>query len=275
MVSEEVRGEASGHETPQFDYHATTFSQGRMDFSWEELSEEARQAAYDAWQAGKGLIGGNPHLRPNSHLLPDWGLDRPFFRALSMDDSRAANGETLRALLASDRPVEVEIGFGRGDFLLDRAKRHPDTLMLGYETKSKATRLMMQRIERFSLDNLWVSDDDVRFNLPLVVDEGRLDAVHILFPDPWWKPQHHVKRLFSPPFVDLLASKLHSGALLHFKSDVQEYGELVRYLVEGHGAFMAHAPTLAARVGDYALTHREAWCKRNQRPVFAYYFVRQ
>lgn len=261
--------------SPQLNYHATTFSQGRMDFTWEELSEEARQQAYADWQAGKGLIGGNPRQRPDSHLLPAWGMDQPFFRGLAMEDTRAGNGATLRGLLASARPVEVEIGFGRGDFLLDRATRHPGTLLLGYETKSKATRLMLQRIQRYDIDNLWVSDDDVRFNMPLVLADGRLDAVHILFPDPWWKPQHHVKRLFSPPFVDLLAAKLGRGGLLHFKSDVQEYGELVRYLVETHGGFDAHDPTLAARVGPAAMTHREAWCQRHDRPVYAYYFVRR
>jgi tRNA (guanine-N7-)-methyltransferase len=288
-MSGEKAAENANVETPHLDYHATTFSQGRMNFTWEELSEEARQQAYADWQAGKGLIGGNPLLRPNSHLLPEWALGQPFFRALALDDSRGY-GARLRALLASDCPVEVEIGFGRGDFLLDRAKRHTDTLFIGYETKTKAARLMLQRINRFGISkldtdptadttlssgNLWVSDDDVRFSMPLVIEDGRLDAVHILFPDPWWKPQHHVKRLFSPPFVDLLAAKLRSGALLHFKSDVQEYGELVRYLVEGHGAFLPHDPALAERIGPYALTHREAWCVRNQRPVYAYYFVRR
>lgn len=262
-------------ETPQFDYHATTFSQGRMNFAWEELSEEARAQAYADWQAGKGLIGGNPHQRPDSHLLPEWASGQPFFRALALDDARNGRGADLRAALASKRPAEVEIGFGRGDFLLDRAKRLPESLLLGYETKTKAARLMLARVDRFALDNVWVSDDDVRFGLPLVVEDGRLEAVHILFPDPWWKPQHHVKRLFSPPFVDLLAAKLRSGGLLHFKSDVQEYGELVRYLVEGHGAFAAHDAALAGRVGAYAATHREAWCQRNNRPVFAYYFVRR
>jgi tRNA (guanine-N7-)-methyltransferase len=202
-------------------------------------------------------------------------LGQPFFRALALEDARGVNGARLCTLLASDRPVEVEIGFGRGDFLLDRSQRHPDTLLIGYETKIKATRLMLQRIDRYGVDNLWVSDDDVRFNLPLVIEGGRLAAVHILFPDPWWKPQHHVKRLFSPPFVDLLAAKLQSGALLHFKSDVLEYGELVRYLVEGHGAFLAHDPAPAERIGPYAMTHREAWCKRNQRPIYPYYFVRR
>lgn len=275
MAVEQTGVDQAGVEPSILDYHATTFSQGRMNFAWEELTEEARQQAYADWQAGKGLIGGNPHQRPNSHLLPPWALGQPFFRGLAMDDGRADNGARLRALLASERSVEVEIGFGRGDFLLDRSKRHPETLLIGYETKNKATKLMLQRIERFGLDNLWVSDDDVRFNLPLIVPDGRLAAVHVLFPDPWWKPQHYVKRLFSPPFVDLLAAKLQSGGLLHFKSDVQEYGELVRYLVEGHGAFLAHDPALAAAIGPAAMTHREAWCQRHQRPTYAFYFVRR
>ena len=62
--------------------------------------------------------------------------------------TRGRNGATLRALLASDCPAEVEIGFGRGDFLLDRAQRYPDRLLIGYETKTKATRLMLARIDK-------------------------------------------------------------------------------------------------------------------------------
>jgi tRNA (guanine-N7-)-methyltransferase len=261
--------------TPLLNYHAASFSAGRMDFAWEELSEKARAQAYADWEAGKGLIGGDPRRRPNSHLLPAWGIDRPFFRALALDDARGQNGDRLRTLLASDRPAEAEIGFGRGDFLLDRARRHPDTLFLGYETKTKATRLCLQRIERYAIGNLWLSDDDCRFNLPRVIDDGRLDMVHVLFPDPWWKEQHRVKRLFSPPFVDLLAAKLQPGGLLHFKSDVQEYGELVAYLVAQHGAFSAHDPSLAGRIGESAATHREHWCIRHNRSVYAYYFARR
>lgn len=257
------------------DYHATSFSAGRMDFAWEELSEAERRRTYAEWQAGKGLIGGDPRQRPDAELLPDWGLDQPFFRALALDDARGRNGAMLRQALAVDCPVEVEIGFGRGDFLLDRARRHPATLFLGYETKTKAVRLALPRIARFGLGNLWISDDDCRFGLPRTVADGRLDAVHILFPDPWWKPQHRVKRLFSPPFVDLLAAKLRRGGLLHVKSDVEEYGALVRYLVEGHAAFGAHDPAQAARIGEFALTHREHWCTRHARPVYASYFVRQ
>jgi tRNA (guanine-N7-)-methyltransferase len=257
------------------DYGPTSFSQGRMDFAWEELSEEERAAAWADWEAGRGLIGGDPRLRPGSDTLPPWGVNRPFFRALALDDPQGDNGPRLRAALAGERPVEVEIGFGRGDFLLDRAQRHPATLLLGLETRTKATRLMLSRLERMQVDSCWLSDDDARFALPRVLPAGRVSMVHILFPDPWWKAQHLSRRLFSPPFVELLATLLHAGGLLHFKSDVREYGDLVRYLVAQNSAFARHDPALAELIGPSAPTHREAWCARNSKPVFASYFLRK
>ncbi len=261
------------------DYHATSFSQGRMDFAWEELTPEQIAQTYADWEAGKGLIGGDPRRIPNAHLLPDRGLNQQFFRVLAMDDVRSAgpvgNGDALRAELDSNRRLEVEIGFGRGDFLLDRALRYPDRLLIGYETKTKATRLFLQRMAHTRLHNVWVSDDDCRFNLPRVIPDGRVEQIHILFPDPWWKPQHKVKRLVSPPFVDLLATKLRSGGLFYFKSDVREYGEMVRYLVEQHEDFHPHDPACSEAIGEYAPTHREFWCIRNKRPFYAYYFQRR
>lgn len=256
-------------------YNPTSFSQGRMDFTWEALSDEERAQAYADWEAGRGLIGGDPHRRPGSDRLPPWGLNRPFFRALALDDERGSNGQRLRAALDGDAQAEVEIGFGRGDFLLDRAARFPQRLLIGIETKTKATRLMLDRAERLGHEKLWLSDDDARFVLPRVVPAGRLTWVHILFPDPWWKDQHRVKRLMSPPFVDLLAAQIAPGGVLHFKSDVREYGELTQYLIEQHPAFRAHNPALAERLGPFVPTHREHWCRKNGKPVWAYFFERR
>jgi tRNA (guanine-N7-)-methyltransferase len=267
------------------DYHATSFSQGRMDFTWEELSAAERQQASRDWEAGKGLIGGNPRQRPDAHVLPAWGRHLPFFRILALDDANAENGAFLRALLASGAALEIEIGYGRGDFLLDRAQRHPAALFIGYETNTGATRRMLARVAKLTgaqrqpgdpiTHNLWLSDDDARYSIPRLIPDGRVDVLHILFPDPWWKNQHRLKRLFSPPFVDLAAAKLRSGALLHFKSDVAEYGELVCYLLESHPLFLPHNPDLAAQIGKSAMTHREAWCINNHKPVYAYYFLRR
>ncbi|MEX1019950.1 MAG: hypothetical protein WDZ49_09845, partial [Litorilinea sp.] len=157
-------------------------------------------------------------------------------------------------------------------------RRYPDRLYIGYEVKTKAVRLMLDRLARFEVDNVWLSDDDCRFNLPHMLPDGRVDAIHILFPDPWWKPQHRVKRLFSPPFVDLLAAKLRPDGLLHFRSDVAEYGAWVRYLVRQHPALREYDPTTpdldAALLGPHVPTHREFWCRRRNRPVYSAYFAR-
>lgn len=259
----------------RLDYHATSFSQGRMDFAWEELTD-AERARYDSdWLAGKGLIGGDPRKRPHYDLLPAWGMDRPFVRALALNDDRAANGERFRREIGSARPLEIEIGFGRGDFLLDRATRVPENRFVGFEVRTKAVRLALRRVEKSRLENLWLSDDDVRVGLPLAIPDGRVDAMHVLFPDPWWKAQHKVKRLFSPPFVDLLSAKIRPGGYLHFKSDVEQYGALVRHLVTSHPAFGDHSPELAERVGPYVPTHREHWCRENGMLVCVYLFPRR
>lgn len=260
--------------TPILTYAPTTFSQGRMDFAWEELTDDERAQLYADWDAGKGLIGGHPRYRPGAERLSVWGLNRPFFRAFALDDPRGDNGTRFRAALASDQPLEVEVGYGRGDFLLDRANLYPDRLFIGCEVKTKATRLALARVERMGLENLWLSDDDVRVNLPEVIPNSRLDAVHVLFPDPWWKDQHKIKRLFAPPFVDLLAAKIRPGGFLHFKSDVEGYGELVRYLVEQHPAFGPHNPALLERITPHVPTHREHWCQVNGKPVWAFFFPR-
>lgn len=264
----------SSSSLPILDYHATSFSQGRVDFAWEALGEEEYQQAYADWAAGKGLIGGDPQRISHAEYLPDWALGQRFFRALALQDTRNRWNDQLQIELEAQRLLEIEIGFGRGDFLLDRAQHHPEKLFLGFEVKTKAARLCLARIERLGLKNLWISDDDVRFNMPRVIPDGRVDIVHVLFPDPWWKEQHRVKRLFSPPFVDLLAAKIHNSGLLYFKSDVEEYGKLVQYLVGQHLDFTGHDSVLASRIGSFALTHREFWCQENDRPVYSYYFER-
>jgi tRNA (guanine-N7-)-methyltransferase len=259
---------------PLLDYNIGLFTQGRMNFTWEELSDEERRQAYADWEAGRGFIGGDPRRRSGSRKLPQWGLNRHFFRTLALDDPRGDNGVRLRAELSSDRVLEMEIGYGRGDFILDRALRHPNHLFIAYETRTKATRLCLDRIEALKLENLWLCDDDARFAIPRVINDNRAQVIHILFPDPWWKATHRARRLFSPPFVDLLAAKLRPGGLLHFKSDVHEYGEFVRYLVESQGAFAPHNPGLAEVIGDFAPTHREHWCAVHEKPVHSYFFRR-
>jgi len=233
--------------------------------------DEARlQRALGRYHEGKGLIGGDPRKRPRwLHPLPE--EPAPAFRLLQ---SSPEHIERLKRFLLA-APLEVEIGSGPGDFILDRARKHPDRHFLSFEVKWKLVRDMVLQAQREDIDNLWASDDDARFDLPRLLPPNSVDVFHILFPDPWWKPRHQARRLFVPPFVDVLALLLKPGGILRAATDVPGYAEVMQEVVETHPDFLRHNPDLAAEFADAAPTSRQAFCDKIGRPYQFFYFQKK
>ena len=230
--------------------------------------DEARlQKALERYNEGKGLIGGDPRKRPRwLHPLPP--EPAPAFRLMQSSPEHLAR---LRAFLRA-APLEIEIGSGPGDFILDWAARHPERHFLAFEVKWKLVREMVARAQAAGLENLWVSDDDARFDLPRLLAPNSVDVFHILFPDPWWKPKHQPRRLFVPPFVDVLALLLKPGGILRVATDVPGYAEVIQEVVEAHPDFAPHNPELAVRFADAAPTSRQAFCDKIGRPYQFFFF---
>ncbi|NOX63529.1 MAG: hypothetical protein GXP42_16520 [Chloroflexi bacterium] len=230
-------------------------------------TDEARLAeAVRRYHEGKGLIGGDPKRRPHRPPLPP--EPAPAFRLFG---SSAEHLERLEAFLAA-APLEVEIGSGGGEFILDWAARHPERHFLAFEVKWKAMRRIVERAQRLGLTNLWVSDDDARYDLPRLLWPASVEVFHILFPDPWWKPKHQPRRIFVPPFLDVLAILLKPGGVLRVATDVPGYADYIRDLVENHPDFQTHNPALAARFASAAATARQAFCDEIDRPYAYFYF---
>jgi len=237
----------------------------------EFMVDEARlQRALERYHEGKGLIGGDPRKRPRwLHPLPEEPAHA--FRLLQ---SSPEHIERLKAFLTS-APLEIEIGSGPGDFILDWAAKHPHRHFLAFEVKWKLVRDMTLRAQRRGIENLWVSDDDARFDLLRLLPPNSVDVFHILFPDPWWKPKHQARRLFVPPFVDVLALLLKPGGVLRAATDVPGYAEVIQEVVEAHPDFLPHNPALAAQFADAAPTSRQAFCDKIGRPYQYFYFRRK
>lgn len=248
------------------------FSQGRMDFQW-DAPGPATAAAPE--REDKGLLGGNPWHRPDRHDVPDWARGQPFVRALMRDDGRAANASAFRRCLQAADEIEIEIGAGRGDFLLARAARYPQRLFVGFEVKTKAAGKLLQRVAAADLRQVWICDDDARFGIPRLFPDRRAAAVHILFPDPWWKKEHRARRLFTSAFVSLLARTLRPGGLLHMRSDVAELVRQAALLVAQSQAFLPSDAQLSARLAPYQPTHREMWCQARALPVYTLFCQRR
>jgi tRNA (guanine-N7-)-methyltransferase len=131
-------------------------------------------------------------------------------------------------------PWEVEIGFGKGRYLLRRCQESPDRRFLGIELVGEYQRLFVDRARRRNVSNWAALRGEAQYLAAAVLPAGFADVLHVYFPDPWPKSRHHKRRLFDPESVDLVLGLLRPGGRLNFATDFLEYGELVVELLQGY-----------------------------------------
>ena len=133
-------------------------------------------------------------------------------------------------------PVEIEIGFGKGRFLLEASKRHPKVNYIGVERAQKYVELTRERFEKyirhFGVDrasgrfsNVRLVWTDANYFLTRYVPPTSVQAYHIYFPDPWPKKRQRKRRIFrNQDFLSALACTLKSdGGRLYIATDYEEY----------------------------------------------------
>ena len=117
--------------------------------------------------------------------------------------------------------LELEIGSGHGGFALAYARRHPERALVAVEQRRKFAAEVAARAQRRGLSNILVLQGDARLLAPRLFGAGSLAAIHIHFPDPWWKRRHHRRRLVDDGMSVLLFRLLAPGGLLDFRTDVE------------------------------------------------------
>ena len=140
----------------------------------------------------------------------------------------------LDALVPGDGAWEVEIGFGKGRYLLRRALEEPQTRFLGIELAGEYFRLLVGRARRRGVKNLLAIRGEAQTVLAAVLPKGFARAVHVYVPDPWPKARHERRRLFDAQTVDLVLGLLRPGGTLWFATDYLAYGETVEALLAAH-----------------------------------------
>ncbi len=173
-------------------------------------------------------------------------------------------------LFGNANPVEIEVGFGKGLFLVNSAQARPQTNFFGIEIERKYTLFTATRLAKRSLGNAKVTAFDARTFLESYVPTGSVSAMHVYFPDPWWKNRHRKRRLFTESFAVTCARVLGPGGCLHFVSDVQEYfAESARMLAGLNG--LNELPAPAVKDPDHEmdfLTNFERKYRREGRPIY-------
>lgn len=140
-------------------------------------------------------------------------------------------------VFGNGNPVELEIGCGKGGFLIRQARDHPQRNYLGVEWANKYYKYAADRMYRWQVKNVRLMRTDARDFIKNQTPPASLHAVHIYHPDPWPKTRHHKRRLFAPGFVDDLVRVIKPGGRLAVQTDYPEYFEIVRDLLTARSEF--------------------------------------
>jgi tRNA (guanine-N7-)-methyltransferase len=159
------------------------------------------------------------------------------------------------AIFGRRAPLAMEIGFGNGEHLAARAVAEPDHDFLGVEVHAPGVGHLLLAAAQLELRNLRVIRHDAVDVVRDQLSPGTLSEIQILFPDPWPKKRHHKRRLIQLPFVELLASRLIPGGLLHLATDWEPYAEHMLEVLQccsglrntaGAGAYATQSPARVA-----------------------------
>jgi len=137
------------------------------------------------------------------------------------------------------RPTEVDLGFGRGEFLIEKALREPDVQFVGIEIRAYLIEAMRRQLAQDPRPNIYLVFANVKLHLPTLFDPGMVRAFYIHFPDPWTKrKRHHKRRMVDADLVARLCTLLEPGGEVHLMTDKQVVGLEMCTLFEGHGGFV-------------------------------------
>jgi tRNA (guanine-N7-)-methyltransferase len=176
---------------------------------------------------------------------------------------------TSIALVGNEQPLELEIGSGKGTFLLAESGARPEVNFLGIEYARRYWIFAADRLRRAGRTNARVVLAEAGAFVRDFLESESLSAIHVYFPDPWPKTRHRRRRLVQPSLVDELASRLKPGARLSIATDHQNYFEQIASAVrESSLVEAAFAPALGALESEAVGSNFERKYRREGRDIF-------
>lgn len=158
----------------------------------------------------------DPSVDLSQHLLTVDDLQQPF---------------DPQQLFDKRQPLELEVGSGKGHFVLQQSQQNPNRNYLGNEIAFKYARFGAYRLAKNGRSNArMIAGDGLKLFRELLPSHCAED-VHVYFPDPWWKERHRRRRVMQPGFVADIERVLIPGGRFHFWTDVEEYFEETKSLL--------------------------------------------
>lgn len=130
----------------------------------------------------------------------------------------ASNKGRWKDIFKNDNPIQIEIGMGKGQFLMQLAKEHPDINYVGIERYSSVLLRALQKMESEPLENIRFLCIDAS-TITEIFEKGEVDKIYLNFSDPWPKDRHAKRRLTSRQFFSRYDEILKPDGVVEFKTD--------------------------------------------------------
>lgn len=203
------------------------------------------------------------HLRRDKNTKPDT-------TGVLLDGSITSEPIDFTEVFGNDRPVEVEIGVGKGTFMVTRALARPEVNFLGVEYARAYAHHAADRFRRRGLVNARMLHADAGHLFKACLRDESLWRVHIYFPDPWPKRRHRRRRLIQPPFAREIQRKLKPGGQLIVVTDHMDYFLQIRMVLNDMaGMASIPMPQMADRNGEIVGTNFERKYIAQGRPFYS------
>jgi tRNA (guanine-N7-)-methyltransferase len=217
---------------------------------------------------------GEKKLKPSKQRILLWdGRELQFHRPHREGEAPI----DLRTLLPDlkGRPLEVEIGPGKGEFLARRAAARPDRFFVGIDRRADRVELTERKLQRLGPDhgdNWIILREDARSFLEAGLPP--LHMLHLYQPDPWPKSRHHKHRFFRSPEARVWSDALISGAEFRFSTDHREYFEEMLDIVKSWKTLRLAYVWEKRWLSGPPMTHFEGIFLRRLEPVYKAVFVK-
>lgn len=167
-------------------------------------------------------------------------------------------------LFGNDRRVVMEIGSGKGRFLISSAMEQPDVNFVGIEKSLHYHRLIRDRVMKRNLQNVRLINHDAFLVLQKMVADEALSEIHIYFPDPWPRKREMKRRIIRPEALAEMRRTLVPGGAGIFVTDHKDYYEAAAPLIAEVFESQAREP----QPEDPPRTNYEAKYRAEGRPIY-------
>jgi len=199
-------------------------------------------------------------------------MPRPLkhYPSVVIDPESVSDKLCFSGLFGRDAPVHIEIGSGKGTFIVNQAQVEPDIDFLGIEWANKYYRYAVDRVGRWGLKNVRMLRADAAVFLAEHVSSQSVSCIHLYFPDPWPKKRHNKRRFVNQSNIEQVHRILVSKGVLKMATDHADYFEQMQsVLKENSDRFetIDFLPCAGAKTGEWVGTNFERKYLKEDRSV--------